>query len=98
MAALNLVPPAVLEGTCKAALTPSQPASKPLSSLLTLSFFLSSFSLLFHLEIHRRQQMCKAEYGNWWDRLHSTVSMQYNTKYIDIPSVSQPCGTSSVLI
>jgi len=38
MAALGLVPPAVLE------------------------------------EIHRRQQLCRAEYGNWWDRLHSTVS------------------------
>ncbi|KAL5502258.1 hypothetical protein EMCRGX_G009003 [Ephydatia muelleri] len=36
MAALGLVPPAVLE------------------------------------EIHRRQQVLKAEYGNWWDRLHST--------------------------
>jgi hypothetical protein len=23
-------------------------------------------------EIHRRQDMCKSEYGNWWDRLHST--------------------------
>ena len=38
MAALGLVPPAVLE------------------------------------EIHRRQNTCKTEYGNWWDRLHSTVS------------------------
>lgn len=36
MAALGLVPPAVLE------------------------------------EIHRRQQVLRAEYGNWWDRLHST--------------------------
>lgn len=36
MAALNLVPPAILE------------------------------------EIRRRQQLCRAEYGNWWDRLHST--------------------------
>ena len=38
MAALGLVPPAILE------------------------------------EIQRRQQLCRAEYGNWWDRLHSTVS------------------------
>ncbi len=27
-----------------------------------------------HTEIQRRQELCRMEYGNWWDRLHSTVS------------------------
>ena len=27
-------------------------------------------------EIQRRQKLCRAEYGNWWDRQHSTVSQQ----------------------
>ena len=28
---------------------------------------------MLYTEIRRRQQLCRAEYGNWWDRLHSTV-------------------------
>ena len=53
MAAVKLVPPAVLEGMLTA---PSMSHNKsPL------------------LEIHRRQMVCRAELGNWWERQHSKV-------------------------
>ena len=34
------------------------------------------------LEIHRRQDLCRAELGNWWEREHGKVYIMCNMNRI----------------
>ncbi len=83
MAALGLVPPAVLEGmyVCVCVLegmhmcvhTVCVCVYKLCGCVCVQVPCVYVLSACDATEIRRRQELCRIEYGNWWDRLHSTV-------------------------